>query len=733
MKIEETAVAEDTQAPDLGVLVDELLQSAQQEGLNGSVEPIEQQLAQAEEPEAMPEPVEQQSPVEAEPVQKDYSVTYANRIWVIPGAIKPEDLGQFIRQQPQFEEIIDKKTGADAGARMAVGSKSDVNSRLATAQIYYSDAQPYGSDNFIYTSPETGLPTLFNEEGLSWGDAAAFTRDIYVGAWGGLGAIGGTATAGPGVGTYGGVAVGTLAGGEIFDGVMEFFGVTKEKRDIADQMIGLVVEGAGSVVGHRAGELIEPLFHSGVSAGRRRMTDIFNIAKDLDIDLTPAILGGGRSFSSKVQAALEATPVGSQKFFDATNKIFDQIAVATNNMANKLGVDVTKSKEELGGFIRKYTEKARKEISDRFGAEYDNLIDDIGRLGGNDMPVSLKNLENVKLALLEATERTPSLRERPSFANANKLIDDILSDVNAGMRFEDLKLHRSSLREMMAFGSEARKDIGEANLERIYRALTDDLASTASAVDPSLATRYAGLNKDFQKWATTDKELLAKILDTDFDEEIYRIAFRGINDGGSRLRSLKEVFTPDEWSSVAGSFIKRLGYGKEGAPDQFNVAHMLKQLQNMSESAKDELFNNVGHADLRASLDDLTKLLDNIATSGADKNHPNTAATLHLLNGLSSLSTGVYTGDPIAAAVQASLVLMGTDLLPRAASHLMLKPWFIKWLAKPLADPIVSVPAHIGRLSALAAEYPDSAEEIAIYTYNLQQISDTNTQKEPNQ
>ena len=135
-------------------------------------------------------------------------------------------------------DSIDTKTGAPIGIRAQVNAAQREEDRLTTLQQFYPDAMPveifdpengankFGDGNFVYTSPETGQLTLFDEDGggrffgLTLAD---LTADIgpeiaeTVGAIGGgiAGAIGG-ASAGtlalPGIGTVAGGTAGFVAG-----------------------------------------------------------------------------------------------------------------------------------------------------------------------------------------------------------------------------------------------------------------------------------------------------------------------------------------------------------------------------------------------------------------------------------------------------------------------------------------------------------------------------------------
>ena len=61
---------------------------------------------------------------------------------------------------------VNRRTGAPPYVREAVGS-APAQDRLATLRRFYPDAQPEGSDNFVYTDPKSGDRVLYNEQNRS--------------------------------------------------------------------------------------------------------------------------------------------------------------------------------------------------------------------------------------------------------------------------------------------------------------------------------------------------------------------------------------------------------------------------------------------------------------------------------------------------------------------------------------------------------------------------------------
>ena len=92
--------------------------------------------------------------------------------------------------QERLLKSVDTKTGAPANVRAAVSGAQSPDDRLATLKNFYPDALPvevfdpqdgaakFGFGNFVYTSPETGQLTLFDEDLRIFGMPVPGLRDL---------------------------------------------------------------------------------------------------------------------------------------------------------------------------------------------------------------------------------------------------------------------------------------------------------------------------------------------------------------------------------------------------------------------------------------------------------------------------------------------------------------------------------------------------------------------------
>ena len=128
--------------------------------------------------------------------------------------------GRYNVSQLDFEYSIDRNRGAPAIIRAFVGGIYNRDDRLATLRNYYPDAEHYGDDNFVFTDPHTGAPTLYNPTGFDLGDVASVGREATQVVTSAGGAALGT-LAGP-KGTVLGAGAGNAAGGVLWDQFVQY-------------------------------------------------------------------------------------------------------------------------------------------------------------------------------------------------------------------------------------------------------------------------------------------------------------------------------------------------------------------------------------------------------------------------------------------------------------------------------------------------------------------------------
>jgi hypothetical protein len=663
---------------------------------------------------------------------------------------------------PEFDSMVDKQTGASYKAAFATGSRSDAASRLATLRMHYPDATPYGDDNFVFTHPQTGRPTLYNPTGFEGRDVASLGADIMVGIGSGIGATMGTifgvgagAPSGPGA-VATGISGGVLGAGwgsaftrGAFDALAEMHGIVVDKRTVTEELTGLGLEFAGGAIGQKVGMAIgeaaagakKAIFGGGTTLSQRLLQSF----KEFGIDPTAGMVTGGKGTVAKVEALSDQAPAGATIFVQNAEKVMAQTVEAVDGMAAKYGDNIFSTKEGIGGgIIRPASEAAKRDILGSTDPEnmvkgyfpqlYDNVFERIGL----DNPVSaLKNTESLLMEMSRDVSTTPNLAARSVYKNAITMMEDIIDDVaEGGMNFQGLRTWRTQIGQMLDNASAIGSDTSEANLKRIYGALSRDMTAAAESISPEGAAALKQADAEYGKWMGTSGKLLNKIIQTNADEEIYKSVFSSVSDGGTRLRALKNNFTEDEWGSLAGSYLKRMGLanpgGQNAAGDAFSPSTFMTVWGKTSKEAKYELFGG-SHNELRQELDRLVGVVESMKNLRGQANTSNSAGAIMMVNAfnaLGTIGTLVATGHVLPAITTGAALVGGTVAAPIGAAKLMTNPGFVKWLAKPMDDEAkgvaVDVGAHIGRLYILGEKNPQLKEAINHYLIAIKGVSSYN-------
>lgn len=224
---------------------------------------------------------------------------------------------------------IDKKSGAPGAVRARVGSAPTPRDRLSTIRKTFPDAQPYGDDNFVYTDPRTGRPTLYNPPGLDWGDWASLVPEageMVGGTIGGIlaapAAVGGAPFTGGAslLAIPAGVGLGAAGGRETAIAGMNWFGDTDDSRNLLERFGQVGATTLGNAVGQKVGEVVAPMIGKGIGAARsalmgqtpRQVSDDF---VSLGVRQLPGATTGNRGWQM-VEKGLQATPGGARVMQD---------------------------------------------------------------------------------------------------------------------------------------------------------------------------------------------------------------------------------------------------------------------------------------------------------------------------------------------------------------------------------------------------------------------------------
>lgn len=690
-------------------------------------------------PQPAPQPATLQTP---QPVSQMREFEYAGGVIQFPSDWTPEQINQGLarfRETPEFYQLMDRETGAPARIRAQVGSAYTMQDKLTTLQQSYPDAVQFGEDNFVFTSPDTGKPTLYNPKGLDWGDVAGVTREITVGTGATLGAVGGGLLgAGASVPTGGtaapytvpqgaviGAGFGAAATGQFYDLLANQFMGVHDTRSLPQKTLDMVIEGAGSAAGQRVGEVVGPAISTGVKrilgGGTQRSQQLYQTLQALNIKPTAGVVTEG-GWAGRIEAALDAAPTSAKVMQDQVKQVLDDAQAAATRTAAQIGKPSTQ--QRAGEVLQTGVDKA----TERFVQAQTKMEDQLTTLLGDDALIPVTNVRALREGLEEQIQQLPQTLG-PRFKG---VIDELKrleadADTLGGIPYRLFRSHRTLVGQRM--GDLQERVEKKTLLKRLYGAMTQDLEDFVRAQGGEAAKQFDETMALTRNWNTTNRELFDKISKFDAAEKAYRYVINSRKDGGTVLQKLRSEFSDQEWNDVSATVIQKMGFknfGNEG-DDFFSPSTFITNYRSIANEAKDALFGPA-NTELRQGLDQLMEAMTAIQSNARLGNFSNTASVMHLLDTLAvlgvdttSLATQLVTGgSPRAAATSFVGNTVGRLLLPRQVAKLMTNADFVKWLATPVTRKN-GVGPHIGRLAAIAKANPEIQDEVRSFLDTLGQ------------
>lgn len=634
---------------------------------------------------------------------------------------------QALLQQQRLSDPkrIDQR-GAPVRVRVAVGNARTPEDRLSTLRRYYPDAEPYGDDNFTFTDPQTKRQTIYNPEGMDFGDIPSIGPEIAEMVGGTAGATAAIASAPASAGTSlltvpAAAGVGAAGAREMYDFATKAMIGTDDTRGPVTRLADTALTGGANAIGTRLGDLASKGAKAvvGMLPGRAPVAGPSAMADFANTGVTPtAGAATGNRGMQLIEKGLSNTPGGARVMQERGEEQIGQLRAEAERIARQIGPEATA--QETGAVLR----TGAKEAGERFASRRLELDDKITSFVGKDTPVHVKNVQAAIADLEAAIAAAPNTRG-PQLQSALDELRAVAADAaDSGIPFQALREARTALGKAIE-----RPDVSgynpksEAALRRAYGVLSEDIYAAARAGGPdaekALAThdRYVRFNRNI------NLPTLQKIADKGTDEEAFRYAVSGTKDGGSRLFTLRRNLTPEEWDVVSSSVFTRLGRAKPGQqgatdlaaePGDFSVNTFLTNWNNLSPEARRALFAGTRYQGLNPEINALVRTVDRLKDADKMANPSGTARNLLVGAGVLSAGQDVWGGDPMGAAG----TIAGGVLAPRLAAKLITSPRFVNWLTGAVnttARQPETVGAQLGRLAAIAKAEPEIRE--AIYGY----------------
>jgi len=632
------------------------------------------------------------------------------------------------------ENITASPSGmAHMNVRAVVGG-SPAQDRLANIQRFYPDARPYGDDNFAFTDPQTGKPSIYNPKGLDWGDAFSVGREASQ-TLGGI--VGGAVPIATGVPTGGtslatlpvAIGLGTEAGGQIWDLGQKYMSGMIDTRSTPRMLMDAASEVGAAAGGQRVGELLGEGAKSVLRYGKKKVgplaQSLYRDFQSAGVRPTAGAVTGSKTLQG-VEQGLSASPGSAGTMQSTAEESIGQVSEYADDVASKYGR--VQTNQELGETIVDAASGAAQRIKTRSGELYDTAYD----LVGADAPAPVSSVAALLNDLNAGVAQAPESLSASS-SKALDILNKLISDAgdSGTVPFSVLRKIRTNLGKDLdnpivlgATGSQA------DGLNAVYRALSDDLTAAASNASGAASKSMDVANRYYRYNMNQVAPLLEKIAKYgDEPEKALVYALQGAEKGGSRLARLRRNVLPEEWDDIAGTVIGKMGRATPGAQnaagDAFSVSTFLTNYNRLAQSPESlkALFGGTRYKELAPKLDRLVRVVGALKEVEKMGNPSGTARVLGNMALIGAFGGLAYGSGQIEGPQDVAKIVAGSILAPRFAAKLITSPRFVGWLADAGSDAVSAnnIPAILGRLGAIAKVEPELTEALGAYADSVMQ------------
>lgn len=368
------------------------------------------------------------------------------------------------------------------------------------------------------------------------------------------------------------------------------------------------------------------------------------------LDLYPNLGMMGRP-QALLEAGLEANPITGGMVTKSKEKIVDRAQEIATDIANKTGT--VKTMEEAGGDLRAGADL----FQSKFRNVQEKLYEKVDAFIPPETPVVTTNTNKLFAELSSMGQGKKALRDFIGYSN----FDDILSDLSKGVDYQTLKTLRTRFGENVKNpAGEISKTIGETNVDRIYKALTQDMKAAAAAKGDNALKAWQKANDYTKKKMDIVNDTLKDIFKAQDNQAAYNAVTRTLIEGGAKqstakLAQIKKALPTEEFNNFTATMINQLGTptaGVKGTGTNFSIKTFSTNLEKMQPAAKKVLFG-----DKAADLDELNNILKRANLAGLEKNFSGTG------NVVSTFALGGLAFQDVALAGGLATALAGSSYL----------------------------------------------------------------------
>ena len=647
---------------------------------------------------------------------------------------------------------LDEKTGAPIADRARIGLSPNYDSSLATMQEKYPGALQYNNTNFAYPDPnDPNRGVIFNPPGFDRGDLAQnLPKPIIKTATNIAGATYGGRIAGPaykGLKMATGAGTGESVGGELTDAVFQMAGGTID-RSVEERLTSRAFDFGIGAVSEVASPYVLKVLKSpfvGIrKAAKKRTKDNLDLYWKANVKPRSMSLITGNNWTKDLSKAYEYLmsnlPGSRNLIVDNGVKMFNDLSNNIVRISNQLSprsgelinIPTFNADRIVKKGVNNAITKFRVDTSKLYNNYFDNLINKVGsNFKIKTMPSFLRVLNEVgqntgTLIKKDVTENIYGAAPRTKVPGTNiftygqkpiidkKVVDTVAtgarkkgsldSSIINNIRVEllqkvkdndllitDLKQYRTLIGKHIS--NKAQNIDGSlGDLKLLYGALSDDILTISSNIDPKLAKQWTNATKYYKAGTKRIEDIYNKINNVDQGKMINFLETNN-KQSGFYVKALKQSLSPSEFALVQRQLIERIGMKKitqrtasgDTIPETFDPTTFFNNYEGMSKLAKKYIFDSPLSKDMAENLDIISKMSAQFKASSVYKDPTKSGETLvgqlAMVGGTVASTGGGYLIDGVAGALGGLVGIISTAVGLASVGVVYTNPSVVRWLA----------------------------------------------------
>jgi hypothetical protein len=531
------------------------------------------------------------------------------------------------------------------------------------------------------------------------------------------------------------VGVGAAAGGKTYDVITDLFYPNVETRGVVEQAADVGIDILANAVGQRAGELVEigakQAASKGAQLARKGSDEIMKAFTESGVNPMAGAVSGSKTLQG-IEQALSKLPASADIIGDKLAQTIDDMGAYALKIVNRLSP--TEGREMVGAGIK----KGVNDFVSKFQQTGSKLYDKIDDFVPKGKRVDTSNFKSVLDDTLEQFSGDPEFAKILDSPFIKSLRTAQKASKDGQMTYGTLKALRTKIGSSLD-DSALISDTSQAELKRLYGALSDDLGRAAAESGEGGLKAYQRANAYWNAGRSRIDDVLKPVTDKALNQDVFQAVMSGTKHGAERIKALKKSLPNQEWNKLVAQQIREMGRATPGAQDVtgelFSPATFLTNFNKLSKDSQKALFSNREYIGLGKAVNNLATMSAALKDTAKMANTSGTAQQLMYMNLLTGGLGGAYGAqqgeDPMSGAIQGMAV---ATLAPYAAAKLVTSPSFINWLADGTKVASSGVGAHLGRLLTIA----EKNEELkpAIYEYmnglSIQRNNNPDSNQQPN-